>query len=80
MKGALFMSKADPEYLESCRLNLGGGGTPSFGKGKFSAAGDTASDDGREPKSWEQSFRACPRYWPSYDTAGTYPGVYCMNY
>lgn len=54
MKGAPFMSKADPEYQMSRLLNLGGGGMPNSAKGKFSAAGDMASDNGSEPKKWEK--------------------------
>ena len=44
---------------------LGGGRMPASAKGKFSAAGNTGSDDGGGLKNWEKSLQAWPKYWPS---------------
>lgn len=54
------MSKADKQTSQL--LNLGGGRMPTSAKGKFSAAGNIASDNGSGLKYWEKSLRACPKY------------------
>lgn len=60
VKGALLCQKQTQQTSQL--LNLGGGRMPTSAKGKFSAAGNIASDNGSGLKYWEKSLRACPKY------------------
>ena len=51
----LFYVKSRPRLPDVMATELGGGRMPASAKGKFSAAGDTGSDDSSGLKNWEKS-------------------------
>lgn len=75
MKGALFMSKAAPEYPDVLPAEsgwVGVGVMPSSAKGKFNATGNTVSIVTVSGKTGRNPYESVLNTDHLYDTAGTY--------